>query len=103
MEEYKCQGPKYIGCDYVKGKPGKNPSKSNLMVCRKKNGKIDRNVRCCGNYTSQTYRWSTKLLKCMNWVKMWWGSKYCAWYWPKRVYHSGKYRGWNGKGVCKNP
>ena len=96
--ECECQGPNYIGCDYVEGKPGKNPSRSNLMVCRKKNGKIAQNVRCCGNKTSQTYRWSTKDWECREWL---WGS--CIWKWPKRVNHSGKYRGWDGKGICENP
>ena len=96
--ECKCQGPKYIGCDYVKGKPGKNPSRSNLMVCRKKNGRIARNVRCCGNYTTQTYRWSTKRWRCK---RRWWGS--CIWWWPERRTHYGKYRGWDEEGVCENP
>ena len=101
-DECKCQGPKYIGCDYVKGKPGKNPSKSNLMVCRKKNGKIARKVRCCGNKTTQTYRWSTKKWECRRWMRFF-GRDHCIWKWPKRVSHSGKYRGWDGEGVCENP
>jgi len=103
-DECKCQGPKYIGCDYVKGKPGKNPSKSNLMVCRKKNGKIARKVRCCGNKTTQTYRWSTKKWECRRWFQLFAGTKpLCIWPIWKRVYHSGKYRGWDGEGICENP
>ncbi len=95
--ECECQGPNYIGCDYVEGKKKGRPSKSNLMVCRKKNGKIAENVRCCGNKTKQKYKITRckRVHKCPNWYNCWW-HRVCK---SKEYY----YRGWDGEGVCENP
>ena len=99
--ECECQGPNYIGCDYVGKKKGR-PSRSNLMVCRKKNGKIARNVTCCGNKTKQKYTIPRckKKWKCGRKA---WG--HCIWKWWYRVcvYPTYYYRGWDGEGVCENP